>query len=179
MLAHRFATPPTLDGDAGEWAAWPATEVALAAARAGRRPDRPGLVLPVEDAPQPGDRPDHRRPGLPRAPARPDAPPATAAEGSAGCSIPLPPFDHGVASVQVRAGFDDQDLYLLLQWSAPARHDVQQPWSWDAVGKAWRPDRSRMEDAAYVSFAIGDGVHQPRHPGLRHRLPRRLGADAC
>ncbi len=157
VLAHRFATPPVLDGDAGEWAGWPATEVALAAPGPAAGLAAPGWYCRWRTHHSQVIDPTTGAPACP-SPCRPDAPPATAAEGSSGCSIPLPPFDHGVASVQVRAGFDDQDLYLQLRWSAPARHDVEQPWSWDAVGKAWRQDRSRMEDAAYVSFAIGDGA---------------------
>ncbi len=163
VLARRFATPPVLDGDAGDWSGWPATEVALAPAG-----ERVGLTAPgwycrwrthhsqVID-------PTTGAPACP-APCAPDAPPATAAAGSAGCTLPLPPFDHGVASVSVRAGFDDQELYLLLQWRTPAAHQVHQPWSWDAGGAAWRADRTRSEDAAYVSFAIGDGA--PAHAAL-------------
>jgi Ethylbenzene dehydrogenase len=158
VLAHRFETPPTLDGDASEWADWPATEVALAppgqavglsaSAWYCRWRTHHSLVIdPTTGSP------------ICPTPCAPNAMPATAAEGSADCSAPLPPFDHGVATVKVWAAFDDQDLYLLLQWSAPVKHDVHQPWSWDGV--AWRSDRSRTEDAAYLSFAIGDSV--PSH----------------
>jgi len=163
VLAHRFATPPTLDGEASEWSGWPATEVALQPAGQAVGLTAPGwycrwrthhnqLIDPVTGSP-----------ACP-SPCSPDSPPASATEGSAGCSVPLPPWDHGVSSVSVRAGFDEDQLYLLLQWSAPARHDVHLPWSWDPTAARWRSDRGRMEDAAYLSFAIG--ATAPRHATL-------------
>ncbi len=157
-LAHRFATPPTLDGDAGEWAGWPATEVALAPAGQAVGLTPSGWYCRWRTHHSQVIDPTTGTPYCPT-PCAPDAPPATAAEGSAGCSAPLPPFDHGVATVKVRAAFDDRELYLLLQWNAPVKHDVHQPWSWDGV--AWHSDRGRTEDAAYLSFAIGDSV--PSH----------------
>lgn len=158
VLAHHFSTPPALDGDAAEWAGWPATEVALVPAGQAVGLTAPGWYCRWRTHHSQVLDPTTGSPFCPT-PCAPDVPPATAAEGSAGCSAPLPPFDHGVATVRVRAAFDDRNLYLLLQWNAPVKHDVHQPWSWD--GAAWRPDRSRAEDAAYVSFAIGDGV--PSH----------------
>jgi hypothetical protein len=157
VLAHRMATPPTLDGQATEWSDWPATAVPLAPAGQAVGLSAAGWYCrwrthhsQVIDAAT-------GRPSCPT-PCSPDSPPASLTEGSAGCSTPLPPFDHGVAEVQVRAAFDDDNLYLLLQWSASAPHEVDQPWSWDAAGAVWRQDRSRSEDAAYVAFAIGEGA---------------------
>ncbi len=160
VLARRFAAPPALDGDAAEWSGWSATDVPLAP---------PGQAAGLSAAGWYCRWRTHHSQVIDPAtgltfcptPCNPDAPPASAADGSAGCSAPLPPFDHGVASIQVRAGFDDQDLYLLLQWSAPSRHDVHQPWTWDAAGAAWRQDRSQSEDAAYVAFAVGESA--PAH----------------
>jgi hypothetical protein len=158
--AHRFAMPPNLDGDAAEWSGWPATEVALVPAGQAVGLSGPGWYCRW--------RTHHRQvidpaTGLPACPTPcdPDAPPATQAAGSAGCSVPLPPYDQGVASVLVRAGFDDQSIYLLLQWSAPAPHEFQPAWRWDPAAGAWRLVRSLGEDAAYLSFAIGDGA--PAH----------------
>lgn len=163
VLAHRFEQPPTLDGSAAEWVGWPATEVALRPAGQAVGLTASGwycrwrthhnlLIDPVTGGPS-----------CPT-PCAPDAPPTSAAEGSAGCSVPLPPWDQGVAQVSVRAGYDDDQFYLLLQWSAPSRHDVHLPWSWDAPGARWRLDQSLMEDAAYLSFAIGETA--PSHATL-------------
>lgn len=163
VLARRFAAPLTLDGDAEEWSGWPATEVALRPAGQAVglsasgwycrwRTHHAQLLDPVTGSPS-----------CPT-PCAPDSPPTTASEGSAGCSVPLPPYDHGVSSVRVRAGFDDDQLYLLLQWSAPTRRDLHLPWRWDAAGARWRIDQALREEAAYLSFGIGDTA--PKHAAL-------------
>lgn len=163
VLAHRFATPPTLDGDATEWSGWPATEVALQPAGQAVGLTASGWYCRWRTHHFQVIDPITGSPSCP-SPCSPDAPPASASEGSAGCSVPLPPWDHGVSNLKVRAAFDDDQLYLLLQWSAPIRHDQQLPWGWDAAGSRWRSDRTRMEDAAYLSFAIGDTA--PKHATL-------------
>jgi hypothetical protein len=162
VLARRVSTPPSLDGGATAWSSWPATEVALRPAGQAVGLSASGWYCRWRTHHAQLIDPTTGSPACPT-PCAPDSPPTSAASASAGCTVPLPPFDHGVASVRVRAAFDDDDLYLQLQWSAPVRHDVNLPWSWDAAGARWRPDRSRMEDAAYLSFAIGES---PGHAAL-------------
>jgi hypothetical protein len=158
--AHRFAAPPTLDGDAAEWSGWPATEVALAPAGQAAGLSAPGWYCRWRTHHSQVIDPATGLPACP-SPCAPDAPPGTQGDGSAGCSVPLPPYDQGVASVVVRAGFDDQTIYLLLQWSAPEPAVLPATGRWDPAAVAWQLDRSPSEDAAYLSFAIGDGA--PAH----------------
>jgi hypothetical protein len=160
VLARRVATPPTIDGSAADWTEAPVSVVPLQAPAtlAGVSPSgwycrwRTHHAVTLDPAT-----------GLPQCPTQcdPANPPATRAEGSTGCSVPLPPHDLGVSQVRISAAFDDQRLYLLLQWEDAGRDDQPRPWTWDDAAKTWKVDGSHDEDAAYLTFGIGNS--SPAH----------------
>lgn len=163
VVAVRVDRAPTLDGEDGEWAKLPSSLVPLtgAAARVGLDEAsfycryRSRLALAID--------PYTLAPGCPD-PCDPAHPPATRAEASAGCVVPFPRFDHGVAAVTVRAAYDDRHLYLLLQWPDPTEDRAVRPWRYDATATSAWTAGVEDEDRALVSFDAGPAPSA--HAGL-------------
>lgn len=163
VVAPYVARPMTMDGDASDWADIPASQVQLAApgARAGLTEVdfdcryRSRLALLTD--------PYTGASACPSA-CDPAQPPATREQASAGCTVPFPRFDHGVASVEVRAAYDDARVYLLLRWPDATEDRGARTWRKgpDPAG-GWVPGADE-EDRAAVSFDAG--AAPPARAGL-------------
>jgi hypothetical protein len=64
-----------------------------------------------------------------------------------------PVYDHGVASASVRAAFDDQNLYLLVEWADATENRWRQEWHSPDGGPFIRS--TELEDALVLAFNIG------------------------
>jgi hypothetical protein len=153
VVAAYLARPVVVDGDPAEWSAIPASEIPISSAGA-----RTGLTeadfycryrsrLALVTDPFTGAS------GCPTA-CDPANRPATRDEASAGCSLPFPRFDHDVARLTVKAGYDEHRLYLLLQWPDPSEDRGARTWRFDPDAATWLAG-SEAEDRAAVSFDGG------------------------
>lgn len=153
VVAKRVATPIVVDGDAGEWADVPSSVIPLAGPGA-----IVGMAAPdffcafrtryslMTDA--------FTGAAVCPTPCDPADPPRTEADASAGCTQPVPRFDYGIPQVAVKAAFDDERIYFLLQWADSTEDRSSRPWSYDATKAAWAPQAGVGEDAAFLSFDI-------------------------
>jgi len=161
VVARRLASPGAIavDGDAADWAGIPASVIPLQSpgTRVGLAPEdwyclyRSRYNLLVDPYT-----------GAPACPTQcdPAAKPADQATASAGCTLPVPAYGQGegvtwVSQVSVRAAYDDERIYFLLQWADATPDRERRPWSYDPAGAAaWTADRAVEEDRAYLSFDV-------------------------
>jgi hypothetical protein len=62
------------------------------------------------------------------------------------------PYDHGISSVSVRAGYDDERIYFLLQWTDPTENRTRDRWEFD--GTSFARALGMKEDMASLAFNI-------------------------
>ena len=166
VVAKRLLAPGaiTVDGDASDWAGIPVSEVALQSpgTRIGLAPAdwyclwRTRLNLTVDPYTGAAACPTQCDPSH-----KPQAP-STASQD---CTLPVPAYDFGIEKVSVRAAYDDDRIYFLLQWTDPTEDRARRPWSYDPAGAAaWKADAVAEEDRAYLSFDVGHSF--PAHDTL-------------
>lgn len=64
-----------------------------------------------------------------------------------------PKADQGVYSAEVKAAFDDQNIYFLVSWPDATENRRQQEWTFD--GTAWKRS-TQSEDKVSLSFNVRD-----------------------
>jgi hypothetical protein len=62
------------------------------------------------------------------------------------------PYDHGVYSVSVKAGYDDQRIYFLLQWADATENRNRD--QWESGGTSFARALGMKEDMASLAFDI-------------------------
>ena len=85
--------------------------------------------------------------------------------------------DHGTRDVRAKVAFDDQTIYLLLQWADPTLGAAREDWV--AQGGVFARTR-RDEDRVYLSFDIGDSTPAYRSSGCAAacHVNERLGSTS-
>jgi hypothetical protein len=123
VVARRIEAPPAIDGDGADWTAVPASTLTLVG---------PAAAIGMSRA-------DYEE-------AWADAGVALLRTGRA-----VAPWDFGVASVQMKAAYDDANLYFLVSWSDPIEDRRAGEWFFD--GSDWSPSTANS-DRLYLAFNI-------------------------
>ncbi|ACG72207.1 conserved hypothetical protein [Anaeromyxobacter sp. K] len=127
VAARRVASPPTVDGDASDWAGLPESEIPLVS---------PGAIMGMTEAQWTEEYTGY-----------------FVSRGVCVAGEPctrVPRYDYGIDRIRVRVAYDDRHVWFLFRWSDPTESRAWRPWVWSAG--AWAQDATLDEDKLFLSF---------------------------
>ena len=144
VVAKRITTPIAVDGDASDWDSVPGSTIPLAP---------PGAMVGMS------------REAWER---------EWAAYAQANPAVEPLPWDTGVTEATVKAAWDQENLYLLVQWADPTEDRRSMEWSYDARTATWARG-SEADDKLFLSWSISSPAHDVLGCAASCHVKERLG----